>query len=417
MAFIKPFVGLRPPVDLVEKLAALPYDVMNSEEARELAKGNEFSFLHITKPEIDLEPGIDLYSDDIYNTAKNNLNNFIQKGYLVPDSKPCLYLYVQEMHGKIQKGLVVCASVDEYEQDLIKKHELTRKDKEDDRARHVYETNCNAGPVFLTYKNKTEIDYLIDDIEKSEPVYNFESSDSGVKVRNTFYVISDDDQINKLVDLFKTVPALYVADGHHRSASGFRVRKMRQDKNPNHTGKEEYNYFLTVLFPGNQLKILPYNRAVKDLNDLSKAEFLNKVSDSFDVTELSQAEFSPEQPKNIGMYLDKKWYKLTPKDSCFDKNDVVNSLDVAILQNNLLSPLLDIDDPRTNKRIDFIGGIRGVKELMKLVDSGNYSVAFSMYPTSVEELMRIADAGKIMPPKSTWFEPKLRSGMVIHLLD
>jgi len=418
MAKIKAFRGLRPPKKLIEKVSALPYDVMNSEEAREMVKDNKYSFLHITKPEVDLEKGIDLYSDSVYNKAKENFQSFIEKGYFVPDEKESIYLYVQQMGEVIQKGLVVCASVDEYEQDLIKKHELTRKDKEDDRARHVNDTNCNAGPVFLTYKNKKNIDDIVEEIiNKIEPTYDFVSNDSGIEVKNTFYVIDNNETLNSLIEAFKDVPALYVADGHHRAASGYRVRKSRKEKNPNHTGNEEYNYFLTVLFPGNQLKILDYNRAVKDLNGLTEEEYINKISGKFDVLKLDVSEYSPSEPKNIGMYLNKIWYKLTPKIGTYDENSPVDSLDVAVLQNNLLNPILNIDDPRTNNRIHFIGGIRGIKELVRIVDNESFKVSFSMYPTSVDELMSIADAGKIMPPKSTWFEPKLRSGMVVHLLD
>ena len=322
------------------------------------------------------------------------------------------------MNNRAQIGLFACASVDEYEQDLIKKHELTRKDKEDDRARHVYETNCNAGPVFLTYRAKKEIDEIINNFLKTaQPICDFVATDSGVEVRHIFYIISDDNLIKKLIDLFKEVPCLYVADGHHRAASGYRVRAMRRAQNPNHTGNEEYNYFLTALFPHNQLNIMPYNRVVKNLNGLNENSLLEKIKEKFDIKELQIKNYSPNKTKNIGMYLNKKWYNLMPKANTFNVNSPIDTLDVSILQNNLLKPLLGIDDPRTSKRINFIGGIRGPQELEKLVDSGEYEIAFSMYPTSVEELMKIADAGEIMPPKSTWFEPKLRSGLVVHLLD
>ena len=418
MSKIKAFKGLRPKPEIAAKLSVLPYDVVSSEEAAQLAKGNKYSFFHITKPEIDLDKNIDLYADIVYETAKKNFNEFIKKGYFIIENKDCLYLYKQIMNNRAQIGLFACASVDEYEQDLIKKHELTRKDKEDDRARHVYETNCNAGPVFLTYRAKKEIDEIINNFLKTaQPICDFVATDSGVEVRHIFYIISDDNLIKKLIDLFKEVPCLYVADGHHRAASGYRVRAMRRAQNPNHTGNEEYNYFLTALFPHNQLNIMPYNRVVKNLNGLNENSLLEKIKEKFDIKELQIKNYSPNKTKNIGMYLNKKWYNLMPKANTFNVNSPIDTLDVSILQNNLLKPLLGIDDPRTSKRINFIGGIRGPQELEKLVDSGEYEIAFSMYPTSVEELMKIADAGEIMPPKSTWFEPKLRSGLVVHLLD
>jgi len=418
MSVIRAFRGLRPPKELANKLSVLPYDVVSSDEARALAKGNKYSFFHITKPEIDLPKSVDLYDDKIYTTAKNNFQKFIKNGYFLIEDKPCLYIYKQQMGKNTQIGLYVCASVDEYEQNLIKKHELTRKDKEDDRARHVYETNCNAGPVFLTYRSQKTIDNVISNFLKtSKPLYDFYASDSGAKVRHTIYCISDDTMINKLIALFKKVPALYVADGHHRAASGYRVRALRQKENKNHTGNEEYNFFLAVLFPHNQLNIMPYNRVVKDLNGLTADELLKKIGEKFNITKVKTKLYSPTKTKNIGMYLEKQWYNLTPKKGIFDAKSAVKSLDVSILQDNILAPLLNIQDPRTDKRINFIGGIRGAAELKKLVDSGEYKIAFSMYPTSVDELMRIADAGEIMPPKSTWFEPKLRSGLVVHLLD
>ncbi len=417
MSKIKAFKGLRPPAELAPKLSVLPYDVVNSEEAAALATGNEYSFFHITKPEIDLDKNIDLYSDIVYATAKKNFQNFIKKGNFIIEDKDCLYVYKQEMSGKTQIGLFACASVDEYEQDLIKKHELTRKDKEDDRARHVYETNCNAGPVFLTYRAKKEIDAVIERIISGAPLYDFTAADSGLSVRHTFYKVDDTSTVNELLELFKSVPCLYVADGHHRAASGFRVRAQRRAQNPNHNGSEEYNFFLTALFPHNQLNIMPYNRTVKDLNGLSETELLSKIRDKFEISELQTRAYKPAKTKNIGMYLKGKWYNLSPKQGSFDSGSPIKSLDVSILQENLLNPLLNIQDPRTDKRINFVGGIRGSEELEKLVDSSEYQIAFSMYPTSVEELMNIADAGAIMPPKSTWFEPKLRSGLVVHLLD
>ncbi|MBP7652344.1 DUF1015 domain-containing protein [Candidatus Dependentiae bacterium] len=417
MSTIKAFRGLRPNPEIASRLAVLPYDVLNSDEARKLAEGNKYSFFHVTKPEIDLDPKIDLYSDKVYETAKSNFKKFIDEGYLLIENKPCLYIYKQQMGNHIQIGLLACASVDEYEKNLIKKHELTRKDKEDDRARHVYETNCNAGPVFLTYRSRKKIDDLVNSCLDTIPVYDFSTADSGLEVRHTLYLITDDKLIKKLCSAFKKVPALYVADGHHRAASGYRVRALKKSENNNHNGKEEYNYFLTVLFPDNQLKIMPYNRVVKDLNGLTEQVLFEKIKEKFEITPVDEKCFSPAETKNIGMYINGKWYKLQPKKEIYDNDSPVDSLDVSILQKNILNPLLGIKDPRSDNRINFVGGIRGSAELEKLVDSGKYAVAFSMYPTSLDELMDIADAGQIMPPKSTWFEPKLRSGMVVHLLD
>lgn len=417
MSKIKAFRGLRPLPELIEKFSVLPYDVVNSDEARELAKGNKYSFFHVTKPEIDLPAETDLYSDIVYEKAKKNFMKFISDKILIPDSKPSFYVYRQEMLGKTQTGLMVCASVDEYEKDLIKKHELTRKDKEDDRARHVYETNCNAGPVFLTYKSLDEIDKAIEKICSGKPVYDFKIADSGIEVRHILYIVDNDALINSLIASFEKVSCLYVADGHHRAASGFRVRAQRRNQNSKHTGEEEYNYFLAVLFPHNQLKIMDYNRAVKDLNNNSPEEILRKISEKFKVEKLDIKNYKPSSTKNIGMYIDGVWYNLSPLQGIYNASSPVDSLDVSILQKNILAPILNIQDPRTDNRISFIGGIRGAAELERLVDSGKYKIAFSMYPTLIEELMGIADAGMIMPPKSTWFEPKLRSSLVVHLLD
>ena len=412
MVRIKPFRGVRPTRELAEKVASFPYDVLNSEEARKLASDNPYSFLRVVKPEITLDPSIDLYDDRVYQAARENLDKLIQEGILVQDGENHLYVYRQKMGNHVQTGLVGCASADDYMADRIKKHELTRADKEKDRTRHVYTTNANAGPVFLTYKAVHEIDALIEKVTEDEPEYNFVSDDG---IGHIFWVIRDKGIIKELESLFADMDAVYVADGHHRSASGAKVRDWRKKDNPNHTGEEEYNFFLAVYFPHNQLAIMPYNRVVKDLNGLTKEQFLAKVSEKFNVEKNEEKE--PGYPTNVCMYIDGGWYTLTAKEGTYPKDDPVHSLDVSILQENLLTPVLGIGDPRTDKRIDFIGGIRGTKELERLVDNGKFAVAFSMYATSIEQLIAIADAGKTMPPKSTWFEPKLRSGLIVHMLD
>ncbi len=414
MATVRPFRGLRPRKELAEKVAAPPYDVLDSREARELAKDNPYTFLHVNKPEIDLDPSVSLYDEAVYRKGAENLRRFIQEGVVVQDEKPMFYIYRQIMGEHQQVGLVACASVDEYEQDIIKKHELTRQEKEDDRVKHILYQNAQVGPVFLTYKARPEIDAVIHHIMQGEPEYDFTSDG----VRHTLWLVEDDATIQKLIELFQQVDVLYVADGHHRSAAAQRVREIKRKENPNHTGQEEYNYFLTVIFPHNQMQILDYNRVVKDLNGLTPQEFLRRVEEKFEVTLMgSEQPYKPQKTHEFGMYLEGNWYKLTPKPGTFDESDPVKRLDVSILQENLLAPILGIGDPRKDKRIDFVGGIRGLKELEKRVNSGEWKVAFAMYPTSIEELMAIADAGKIMPPKSTWFEPKLKSGLVVHLLD
>jgi len=414
MAVIKPFRGLRPKKELAEKVASPPYDVLSSEEAREMAKNNPYSFLHINKPEIDLPPETDIYDEAVYQKGRENLDRFIKEGILIQDEKPMFYVYRQIMGNHSQIGLVAGASVEEYEKGLIKKHELTRADKEEDRVKHVNTLNAQTGPVFLTYKAKPEIDALINKIIEDEPEYDFTADDG---IRHTFWLVDKEEDIQKLQDLFKELDCLYVADGHHRSAAAMRVKQMRLAQNPNHTGEEEYNYFLTVIFPHDQMYIMDYNRVVKDLNGLSKEEFLKKVEEKFEVKKLGSTAEKPKKKHEFVIYLDGEWYQLKAKPGTFNENDPVEQLDVSILMKNLLVPILGIGDPRKDKRIDFVGGIRGLEELKRRVDSGDWKVAFGLYPTSIEDLMAIADAGKIMPPKSTWFEPKLRSGLVIHKLD
>ncbi len=414
MSVIQPFKGLRPKKELAEKVASPPYDVLNSAEAREMAKDNPYSFLHIVKPEIDLPEGIDLYSKEVYEKGAENLRRLREEGVLRQDDKPCFYIYRQIMGDHEQIGLVAGASVEEYKKDLIKKHELTRAEKEDDRVNHVNHLNAQTGPVFLTYKAREEIDAIINKIVQREPENDFTADDG---IRHTLWVVDDEAEIKALQEAFAQLDCLYVADGHHRSAAAARVYDMRKAANPNHTGQEEYNFFLTVIFPHNQMYIMDYNRVVKDLNGLSKEEFLQKITDKFIVEKLGAEAQKPQQKHTFVMYLDGAWYKLTAKEGIYDPNDPVGRLDVSILMDNILVPLLGIGDPRKDKRIDFVGGIRGLGELKRRVDSGEMAVAFALFPTSIEDLMAIADAGKIMPPKSTWFEPKLRSGLVTHLLD
>ncbi len=407
---LRPFRGFRPRPELAEQIASPPYDVMNSQEAREMAKGNPLSFLRVVKPEIDLDPSIDLYDDSVYATGAANLRKLMQE-QMLQDEKPCFYVYQQKMGDHVQAGVVGCVSAWDYHADLVKKHELTRADKEADRTRHVRELNANTGPVFLTYKAESSIDAIVETIRAGKPVYDFVSPDG---VGHTFWVVSDESLIASLEKELTALDCLYVADGHHRSASGSNIAKERKEQNPDHGGNEEYNYFMAVLFPHDQLAILDYNRVVKDLNGLGNEAYLEKVSEKFDVT--PAAEGKPDAARRFGMYLDGAWYRLEARDGTFDANDPVGSLDVAILQNNLLAPILGIKDPRKDSRIDFVGGIRGMAELEKRVAEGCV-VAFALHPTSIEQLMAIADAGKIMPPKSTWFEPKLRSGLIVHDLE
>ena len=412
MAKIRGIKGLRPALDKVDKVASRPYDVLNSAEARVEAEGNPYSFLHVVKPEIDLPESVDLYSDEVYQKGKENLYRFYEEGVFVRDEKPTMYVYKLVWKNVSQVGLVVGASVEDYENDIIKKHEKTRSDKEADRVKHVETQNANAGPIFLTYRDEAEIDAIISNETKNAPLYDFDCGDG---VQHTLWKISDDAVIAKLVGEFAKIDYLYVADGHHRSASAAIVGKRKRDANPNHTGEEGYNFFLSVLFPATHLYIMDYNRIVQDLNGHSVVEFLSKVGEKFIVEKLS-GEQKPSKMHEFSMYLAGSWYKLTAKPEIIDNSSVIGVLDTSILQENLLAPLLDIQDPKTSKRIDFVGGIRGLGELSKRVEGGE-AVAFALYPTSIEQLMNIADAGKIMPPKSTWFEPKLRSGLVVNLLD
>jgi uncharacterized protein (DUF1015 family) len=413
MAFIKPFRALRPSKEQANKVSALPYDVMNVEEARAMASGNATSFLHISRPEIDLPPEIDPHDEVVYQQGKMNLNEFIRHGVVTQDRNECFYVYRQRMGEISQTGLVVCASVDDYQSGVIKKHEHTRPDKEEDRVKHIDYLDANDEPVFYISGACAEVEEIIEGITNGLPEYDFVSDDG---VAHTAWIIADQTVIDRLIILFAAIPRLYVADGHHRSAAASRVRDLRRDNNPSHSGREEYNSFLTVIFPENQLNIMPYNRAVKDLNGRSVAQFIALVENCFAITH-SPIPVVPADRHEFGMYLDDCWYRLGTLPTLVNEQDTVGRLDVAILQNNLLAPLLGIDDPRTNQRIHFVGGIRGNDELVKLVDSGEYAVAFALHPTSIRELIELADQDQIMPPKSTWFEPKLRSGLFVHLLS
>ncbi|MFN8285255.1 MAG: DUF1015 family protein [Chitinophagales bacterium] len=413
MSIIKPFKAVRPKVELAQEVASLPYDVMNSKEAREMAKGKPNSFLHVSRAEIDLLESIDEHSDEVYNKARENFNRFIKEGVLVQDNAPYLYIYQQIMNGRKQTGLVCCSSVEDYFNDVIKKHEFTRPEKEQDRIHHMETLQAHVGPIFLTYPHNAKVDMVVQAYTtgKHKPVYDFTSEDS---IQHTVWVVDNEQLIHHLVAVFnEDIPFTYIADGHHRTASAAKVGLKMKEANANHTGEEDYNFFLSVLFPDNQLAIMDYNRVIKDLNDHSEEELLSKLKENFEVR-ATESIAKPEAIHQFGMYLNGKWYSLTSKAGTFT-TDPIGILDVTILEKNVLNPLFGIVDQRTDKRIDFIGGIRGLKELEKRVDSGDWKVAFALYPVSLKQLMDIADSGDVMPPKSTWFEPKLRDGLFSHL--
>jgi len=412
MATIRPFQAVRPNEDLADQVAALPYDVMNTEEAREMVKDNPYSFLHVDKAEIDLDPSIDHYDQRVYEQARETLMRFIKVGTLVREDKKGLYIYTLVMDGHPQTGLVSLASIDDYMNNVVRKHEFTRAEKEADRIRHVDVTNFHTGPIFLTYVFKEEITSIIETYKKNnDAMYDFVAEDG---VRHTAWAILDDVIIEKLVEKFSAVESLYIADGHHRAASAVRVGMMRREHSPEFTGEEEFNYFLSVIFPSNELRIMDYNRVVKDLNGCTKDEFIKAIEKDFTVTPFEgEGPYRPEEKHTFGMYVEKKWYKLTAKDHIVFDEDPLKRLDCKTLQDHLLHPILGIEDPRVNKRIDFVGGIRGLEELERRV-SKDMKVAFSVYPTTIMDLISISDAGMVMPPKSTWFEPKLRSGLFLH---
>ena len=411
MSAVYPFRGFRPQPELAAQVASPPYDVLDSDEARAMAAGNPYTFLHAVKPEIDLPPEMSLYDDRVYAQGVANLRKFIDDGVLVQDGQPCLYAYAQRMGEHRQVGLMACASVAEYEQGHIKKHEFTRPDKENDRTRHILESRAQNGPVFLAYRSSGDTRAAMAAATAGEPTVDFTADDG---IQHTLWVIDDAALIQRIEAAFGALPDLYIADGHHRSASALRVRDALRDDNPDHTGEEPYNRFLSVVFPAEQLQILAYNRVVKDLNGMAPAAFVERISREFEVAPMDDPE--PDRAGCFGCYLDGSWHRLRAKEGTYDAGDAVARLDAAILQSNLLAPVLGIGDPRTDARIKFVGGIRGTQELEALVNSGKFTVAFSLFPTSIDQLFSVADDDQVMPPKSTWFEPKLRSGMVIHLL-
>ena len=412
MVNIQPFRALRPREDLAHLVAAPPYDVLTSEEARDLAAGNPYSFLHVGKPEIDLPPGTDLYSDAVYAKGKENFDRFIREGTIARDRTRNFYIYKQIWGEHVQIGLVATASCQDYLDDVIKKHELTRIDKENDRMRHIETLGAQTGPVFLTYRRTDAVDVLVAEGMKKEPEVDITTYDG---VRHVFFVVDDPGLVGRIQAAFAGLSNLYVADGHHRSAAATRIKVKRDRERPGRTGREEDNFFLAVIFPHSQMKILPYNRVVRDLNRLEPAAFLAKVGEKFTVK--PDGPKAPVKSREYAMFLEGRWYGLEAKPASFDPADPIGSLDVSILQNNLLAPILGIADPRTDRRIDFVGGIRGTGELEKKVLSGEFRVAFSFFPTTIEQLFSVADAGKVMPPKSTWFEPKLKDGLAVHMID
>ena len=414
MAIIKPFKGIRPKKELVEKIASRPYDVLNSEEARAEAAGNEMSLYHIIKPEIDFPVGTDEHDEKVYRKAAENFEKFQKNGWLVQDSKENYYVYAQTMNGKTQYGLVVCAYVDDYMTGKIKKHELTRKDKEEDRMKHVRVNNANIEPVFFAYPHNNELDAIVKEVTKGKPEYDFVAELDGFG--HTFWLIEDEAKIKRITEIFATIPSLYIADGHHRSAAAALVGDEKRRQNPAHKGNEEYNYFMAVCFPDDQLTIIDYNRVVKDLNGLTDEQFIEKLKKNFDVELKGKDIYKPSKLHNFSMYLSGNWYSLTAKAGTYDDKDPIGVLDVTVSSNLILDEILGIKDLRTDKRIDFVGGIRGLGELKRRVDSGEMRVAFALYPVSMQQLIDIADTNNIMPPKTTWFEPKLRSGLVIHKL-
>lgn len=410
MATIKPFKGVRPPKDLVEQVASRPYDVLNSEEARKEAEGNEKSLYHIIRPEIDFPVGTDEHAPEVYLKAAENFKKFQENGWLVQDSKECYYVYAQTMNGKTQYGLVVGAYVPDYLNGVIKKHELTRRDKEEDRMKHVRVNNANIEPVFFAYPDNAELDKIVSKYAATEPEYNFIAPLDGFG--HTFWVIDQDEDIKRITEIFAEIPALYIADGHHRSAAAALVGAEKAKQNPNHRGDEEYNYFMAVSFPANQLTIIDYNRVVKDLNGLTPAEFLARIAENFVIEEKGEEIYKPNALHNFALYLEGKWYSLTAKPGTYDDSDPIGVLDVTISSNLILNDILGIKDLRSDKRIDFIGGIRGLGELKRRVDSGEMKMALALYPVTMKQLMDIADTGNIMPPKTTWFEPKLRLSLI-----
>ena len=413
MAIIKPFKGIRPQKKYISQIASKPYDVLNEKEARKECEGNPLSFYHVIKPEIDFPDDHDHYSADVYEKGAANFNKMFNDGIFFQDPEEYYYIYAQTMNGRRQYGIVACASIDDYFNDVIKKHELTRPDKEEDRKNHIRYSNLNNEPVFFAYPANSELDQLTNTIIKDVPEYDFISEDG---IGHTFWISREKENNNKITKAFEKLSATYVADGHHRTAAAALVGRELREKNPNHSGKEEYNYFLAVHFPDDQLTIMDYNRVVKDLNGLTSEEFLNKLNESFVVEMKGNKPFKPENLHHFGMYFEKNWYSLISKEGTYNDNDPIGVLDVTILSKKILEPILNIKDLRTDKRIEFVGGLRGLGELEKRVNSNEMRVAFALYPVTMKQLIDIANSGKIMPPKTTWFEPKLRSGIIVHSL-
>lgn len=414
MAKVKPFKGVRPPKEMVEEVVSRPYDVLNSEEARKEAEGNPKSLYHIIKPEIEFEPGFDEHDPKVYEKAVENFRMFQEKGWLVQDNKENYYIYAQTMDGRTQYGFVVAAWVDDYMEGRIKKHELTRRDKEEDRMKHVRVNNANVEPVFFAFPDNTVLEQIISDVTAGKPEYDFVTDDG---FGHTLWLIEDEKTISTITEEFEKIPNLYIADGHHRSAAAALVGAEKAKNNPNHKGDEEYNYFMAVAFPASHLKIIDYNRVVRDLNGLTPEQFLDKVRENFEVKDMGTEIYSPSGLHNFSLYLDGRWYSLTAKPGTYNDQDPIGVLDVTVSSDLILRDILGITDLRSDKRIDFVGGIRGLGELKRRVDSGEMKMALALYPVTMDQLINIADTGNIMPPKTTWFEPKLRSGLVIHKLD
>ncbi len=413
MSIIKPFRGLHPKPEFAKDIASPPYDVLNAKEARKIVEKAPNSFLRVNKAELEFDDNVDAYSEKVYQRGKANLQRLSDLGFMIRDENPCLYLYQIIMDGKSQTGLVALSSVDEYDNGLIKKHEHTRPEKVRDRANHIEYVGAQVGPIFSTFRFNADIDKLFKQISEAKPYFDFVADDG---IQHKLWIINKEDDINDLQNAFKKLPYMYIADGHHRSQSASEVCKRAREKNPKHTGQEIYNYFLNVMFPDTELNILPYNRVIVDLNNLSIDKIIEMASEKFQIVPQSNM-VTPNELHTFGLYCDGKWYLLKAKEGTYDAKDPTGSIDAAILGKNLIDPIFGISDPKTDKRIDFVGGIRGTKELVKLVDSGEYKVAFSLYPTSIKQLLDVADAGNVMPPKSTWFEPKLRDGIVINLLE
>ena len=412
MSIVKPFRGLRPQPKYAKQVASPPYDVLNAKEAREIVKQNPNSFLRVNKAELEFDDNVSSYSEEVYQRGKDNLNRFVDEQLMIRDEKPCFYLYRLTMHGRAQTGLVALTSVDEYDNGLIKKHEHTRPEKVNDRANHISFLDAQVGPIFSTFRQDKTIKRTFSMITTRPSDVDFTADDG---IRHEFWVVSDDESIQKIISDFSTLPHMYIADGHHRSQAASEVCRRNREENPNYTGADSFNYFLNVIFPDSELNIFPYNRVVSDMNGLTVEQLVEKASEFFDI-EPHEGEISPEKPHTFGIYCDGQWYSLIAKEDTFNPEDPTGSIDAAILGNNFIDPILGITDPKTDKRINFVGGIRGTKELVKLVDSGEYKIAFSLYPTSIRQLLNVADAGQVMPPKSTWFEPKLRSGIIVNVL-